>query len=135
LLTLSVPLEFGGQGADWPTVFKVIRILAQAAGALAHLFGFHHLQLAGIQLYGSAQQQRRLLTETVTKRLFWGNALNPLDKRTIATSAGNGYTINGIKSFSSGSVGSDWLTISAWHAGSQSALIGVLPDTSTLTQR
>jgi alkylation response protein AidB-like acyl-CoA dehydrogenase len=127
LLTLSIPSEFGGQGADWATVYQTIRILARADSALAHVFGFHHLQLAGIRLYGSARQQRRLLTDTVEQRLFWGNALNPLDKRTVATDAEDGFTLDGIKSFSSGSVGSDWLTVSAWHEPTQSALIGVLP--------
>ena len=38
-----------------------------------------------------------------------------------------GFLLDGVKSFSSGSVGSDWLTISAWHAETQSALIGVVP--------
>jgi alkylation response protein AidB-like acyl-CoA dehydrogenase len=127
LLTLSIPAAFGGQGADWPTVYQVIRILARADSALAHVFGFHHLQLAGIQLYGTAQQQRRFLTQTVEQNLFWGNALNPLDKRTTATDADYGFVLDGVKSFSSGSVGSDWLTISAWHAPTQSALIGVVP--------
>ena len=55
LLTLSIPAEYGGQGADWPTLYHVIRILARADSALAHVFGFHHLQLAGIQLYGTPQ--------------------------------------------------------------------------------
>jgi alkylation response protein AidB-like acyl-CoA dehydrogenase len=127
LLTLSIPTAYGGQGADWPTVYQVIRILARADSALAHVFGFHHLQLAGIQLYGSVQQQRRFLTQTVEQNLFWGNALNPLDKRTVAKDADYGFQLDGIKSFSSGSVGSDWLTISAWHEPSQSALIGVVP--------
>jgi alkylation response protein AidB-like acyl-CoA dehydrogenase len=127
LLTLSIPEAYGGQGADWPTVYQVVRILARADSALAHVFGFHHLQLAGIQLYGSTQQQRRFLTQTVEQNLFWGNALNPLDKRTTATDADYGFLLEGVKSFSSGSVGSDWLTISAWHAETQSALIGVVP--------
>jgi alkylation response protein AidB-like acyl-CoA dehydrogenase len=127
LLTLSIPTEYGGQGGSWSKVYQVIRILARADSALAHVFGFHHLQLAGILLYGSAQQQRRLLTETVEQRLFWGNALNPLDKRTTAADARNGFELNGLKSFASGSVGSDWLTLSAWHAPTQSALIAVLP--------
>jgi alkylation response protein AidB-like acyl-CoA dehydrogenase len=127
LLTLSIPTAYGGQGADWPTVYQVIRILARADSALAHVFGFHHLQVAGIQLYGSVQQQRRFLTQTVEQNLFWGNALNPLDKRTVALDADYGFQLDGIKSFSSGSVGSDWLTISAWHEPSQSALIGVVP--------
>ena len=127
LLTLSIPTEFGGQGADWPTVLQVVRILARADSALAHIFGFHHLQLAGIQLYGTPQQQRRFLTLTVEQHLFWGNALNPLDRRTAAVDADYGYTLDGIKSFSSGSVGSDWLTVSAWHEPTGTALIGVLP--------
>jgi alkylation response protein AidB-like acyl-CoA dehydrogenase len=127
LLTLSIPVEFGGQGADWPTVYQVIRILARADSALAHVFGFHHLQLAGVALYGDREQQRRLYTDTVERRLFWGNALNPLDRRTVATASGDGYRIDGIKSFSSGSVGSDLLTISAWDATTQTALIGVVP--------
>jgi alkylation response protein AidB-like acyl-CoA dehydrogenase len=127
LLTLSIPTEYGGAGAAWQSVYAVIRILAQADSALAHVFGFHHLQLAGILLYGSVQQQRRLLTATVRDGLFWGNALNPLDKRTVATPHADGFTLNGIKSFSSGSVGADWLTVSAWDAAAGAALIGVLP--------
>lgn len=129
LLTLSIPVEFGGQGADWSTVYQVIRILAQADSALAHVFGFHHLQLAGITLYGTPEQQRRLFGATVNQRIFWGNALNPLDVRTVATATVDGYTLNGIKSFSSGSVGSDWLTISAWDAAAKAPLIGVLRTT------
>ncbi|MBC3920961.1 acyl-CoA dehydrogenase family protein [Undibacterium sp. CY18W] len=129
LLSLSIPREFGGQGADWPVVFQVIRVLAKADSALAHVFAFHHLQLAGIQLYGNAQQQRNLLTTTVEQRLFWGNALNPLDQRTTAKKIEDGYLLNGIKSFSSGSVGSDWLTISAWDIATESALIAVIPST------
>ena len=71
---------------------------AGADSALAHLLGFHHLQLAGIQLYGTARQQRRLLTETIEQRLFWGNALNPLDRRLVAVPSAGGYLLNGIKS-------------------------------------
>jgi alkylation response protein AidB-like acyl-CoA dehydrogenase len=129
LLTLSIPAEFGGQGADWATVYQVIRILAQTDSALAHVFGFHHLQLAGLTLYGTPEQQRRLFSATVNDRLFWGNALNPLDLRTVASATADGYTLDGIKSFSSGSVGSDWLTISAWDASVNAALIGVVRTT------
>ncbi len=127
LLALSIPTAFGGAGAPWVTVYQVIRILARADSALAHVFGFHHLQLAGIVLYGNAQQQRRLLTATVDQRLFWGNALNPLDLRTKAVATDDGYVLDGVKSFCSGSVGSDWLTVSAWDAEAGGALIGVIP--------
>jgi alkylation response protein AidB-like acyl-CoA dehydrogenase len=127
LLTLSIPARFGGQEAGWPTVMTAIRILARADSALAHLFGFHHLQLATIELYGNGEQQQRLLMATARQRLFWGNALNPLDRRTVATRTEDGYLLDGVKSFSSGSVGSDWLAISAWDEAAGAALIAVLP--------
>jgi len=127
LLALSVPAEYGGHGAGWPAVYQAVRIVARADSALAHLLGFHHLQLAGIHLYGTAQQQRRLLADTVATRAFWGNALNPLDKRLIAVPSAGGYLLNGLKGFASGSVGSDWLTISAWDPLANAPLIAVLP--------
>jgi alkylation response protein AidB-like acyl-CoA dehydrogenase len=127
LLALSIPRAFGGIGADWATVYRSLRRLAQVDSALAHLFGFHHLQIAGVLLYGSPAQQEAQLRKTVAQRLFWGNALNPLDKRAIATAVSGGFLISGTKSFASGSVGSDVLTISAWHEASGSALIAAVP--------
>lgn len=113
LLALSVPRDAGGLGADWPTLYRVVRRLAQVDSALAHVFSFHHLQVAGVLLYGDPEQQQRLLRQTISERWFWGNALNPLDTRLIATPVTGGWRLDGIKSFASGSVGSDRLTISA----------------------
>jgi alkylation response protein AidB-like acyl-CoA dehydrogenase len=127
LLALSIPAQDGGIGASWDVTLRAVRILARADSALAHVFGFHHLQLAGITLYGDAAQQRDLLRRTAAENLFWGNALNPLDKRTVATDTADGFLLDGVKSFCSGALGSSWLTVSAWHAPTASALIGVLP--------
>lgn len=127
LRTLTIPTEHGGLGASWPTFYQVLRRLAQADSALAHVFGFHHLQLAGVLLYGNDSQQHRLLAQTLAHRWFWGNALNPLDKRLLASDARSGYSLEGIKSFASGSIGSNLLTISAWHPPTATALIAVVP--------
>ncbi len=127
LLTLSIPREYGGAGARWFDVYRAVRTLAETDSAVAHLYGFHHLQIAGVLLYGSVAQRHRLLQATVDHGLFWGNALNPLDRRTVATEEDEGYDINGIKSFCSGSVGSDLLTLSAWHPATQSNLIAAIP--------
>ena len=123
LLALTIPADFGGTGAGWPTFYATLRRIAQADSALAHLYGFHHLQMATLLLYGTQAQQAREFGDTVTQRLFWGNALNPLDQRTVATEAPDGWTLNGIKSFASGSVGSDRMVVSGWHRATQSLVI------------
>ncbi|MFD4838155.1 acyl-CoA dehydrogenase family protein [Achromobacter sp. NPDC058515] len=127
LLKLSVPTAYGGAGASWSAVLAAVRKLAEVDSALAHVFGFHHLQVAGVLLYGTPEQQAYFLQPTVERQLFWGNALNPLDRRVIARAELDGYRIDGVKSFSSGSVGSDVLTFSAWHKPSGTALIAALP--------
>lgn len=127
LLRLSVPTQYGGAGAKWSTVLGAVRTLAEADSALAHVFGFHHLQVAGVLLYGTTEQHEYFLRPTVERHLFWGNALNPLDRRVVARAELDGYRIDGVKNFSSGSVGSDLLTFSAWHKTSGTALIAALP--------
>jgi alkylation response protein AidB-like acyl-CoA dehydrogenase len=127
LLALSVPREYGGEGASWKTIADVVRIVARADAALAHVLGFHHLQIAGIRLAGTARQQRRLLTETIERDVFWGDALNPLDRRLVARPTAGGYVLDGAKGFASGSVGSDWLTVCAWDPLAHGSLVAVLP--------
>jgi alkylation response protein AidB-like acyl-CoA dehydrogenase len=127
LLRLSIPVVFGGDGIKWSTILKVVRRIAASDSALAHLLGFHHLQVAGILLYGNPVQQARFLKSTVDQNIFWGNALNPLDQRLVAVDTATGFVLNGQKSYASGSVGSDMLTISAWHALTATSLIAVIP--------
>jgi len=129
LLHLTTPVIYGGQGLSWHILFLAVRRLAQADSALAHIFAFHHLQMATILLFGTVAQHERLLTETVKRNWFWGNALNPNDKRTqvSAYAKGEGAQVHGPKSYCSGSVGADWLSFSAWDAVSESLLIGVVP--------
>ncbi len=131
LLRLSIPRAYGGLQADWATIYRSIRRLAEVDSALAHVYAFHHLQMASVLLYGNAEQHQRLFSLTVEDNLFWGNALNPLDQSLVATATDSGWRLDGRKSYASGSVGSDWLCLSAHVLGGdkgQSAfLIGVVP--------
>ena len=128
LLDLTTPRAYGGWGQSWEAFYASLRRLAQADSSLAHLYAFHHLQVATILLYGRPEQHEFFLRHTVEQRLFWGNALNPNDKRALAIEDGEGWRISGPKSYCSGSVGSDSLTFSAWHEPTQSLLIGALPS-------
>lgn len=124
LLTLAVPAAYGGQGEGWPAILGAVRELAQVDSSLAHLFAFQHLMVASVLLYANPTQRAGLLTATARRSLFWGNALNPLDRRTHLTPAGEGragegqdggdaWILNGTKSFCSGASDSDLLLVSA----------------------
>lgn len=128
LLNLSVPRRYGGADGSWTLVFEIVRCLAVADSAVAHLFAFHHLQVATVLLYGNDLQKQQLLQRTVKAGLFWGNALNPRDRRCVATAHADGsYTFDGDKAFCSGSVGADYLSVSAWHEDSDSLVIAAIP--------
>ncbi len=114
LLGLAVPAELGGAGEGWPAILGAVRELAQVDSALAHLFAFQHLMVASVLLYGNPAQRDTLLTATAGEPLFWGNALNPLDRRTRLTPRqGGGWLLSGVKSFCSGASDSDRLLVSA----------------------
>jgi alkylation response protein AidB-like acyl-CoA dehydrogenase len=117
LLALSIPGPHGGEGASWSETQGVVRLLARADGSLAHLFGFHHLLLATVRLFGDPSQWAASYAGTVSQRWFWGNALNPLDQRTaIRAAPGGGWIVDGDKSFCSGARDSDRLILSALDA-------------------
>jgi alkylation response protein AidB-like acyl-CoA dehydrogenase len=129
LLNVIIPPEQGGWGMDWPDTMKLVRIFARVDSSMAHLFGFQHLMLASVSLYGSHEQTEQLFSETVRNKWFWGNALNPLDRRTSATPhAAVGLLINGRKSFCSGATDSDMLIVSAIHSVDQKFLVAAVPS-------
>jgi alkylation response protein AidB-like acyl-CoA dehydrogenase len=129
LLNVTIPADLGGWGMEWPDTMKLIRVFARVDSSIAHLFGFQHLMLASISLYGSRAQTEELFSETVRNKWFWGNALNPLDKRTSLTSrCGAGYLINGRKSFCSGAVDSDMLIASAIRSVDEKFMVAAIPS-------
>lgn len=131
LLALSIPKELGGLGADWTETLDVVRILATADSSIAHVFGFQHLHLATVQLFGQPAQWKPWLTQTARNQWFWGNTLNPLDKRTVAVIQGNHWEFSGKKSFTSGALDSQMLVASAIDARTGELLIAVLPTERT----
>lgn len=127
LLGLAIPTQYGGQGAGWKTVFQTIQVIAQVDSSLAHVYGFHHLLIATVQLFSQPEQYGKWFEQTAQENLFWGNTLNPLDRRTIATQVSeNEYLFHGDKSFCSGSIDSDILLCSAYNDEGK-LLIGVIP--------
>jgi len=113
LLSIGIPRAFGGGGAPWPTVLEIVRVLAAADSSLAQVYGFQHVLLATCQLFGTPAQARRLLEATAQHQWFWGNALNPLDRRLAVIATPTGRVLRGDKSFTTGALDSDHLIVSA----------------------
>ena len=127
LLSLSIPREYGGQDAGWHQIFKTIQTIARVDSSLAHVYGFHHLLIATVQLFAQPEQYGAWFKQTAEQHLFWGNTLNPLDRRTTAVkTAPEEYVFQGDKSFCSGSIDSDILLCSGYNDAGK-LLIGVIP--------
>ena len=127
LLKLLIPKELGGLGGNWADIYRIIRIIARADSSLAQVFAFQFLMLASIRLYATTDQWECLWRETAIYNLWWGNALNPLDTRTIATPQGDHFLFNGQKSFCSGAIDSDRLIVSALEEGTGRFLVAAVP--------
>lgn len=129
LLTLAIPAEYGGQGADWVETLDTVREIATADSSLAHVYGFQHLLLASVRLFGQPEQWEPWFEHTARNHWFWGNTLNPLDKRTVATRhEGGWWEFSGKKSFTSGALDSQMLLASALDEGTGKLLIAAIPS-------
>jgi alkylation response protein AidB-like acyl-CoA dehydrogenase len=127
LLSLLVPKEYGGWGADWPTAIEVVREIAKVDGSLGHLFGYHTGSAPMIELFGSTEQKERLYRQLAQNDWWTGNASSEnnshvLDWKVSATpTEDGGYLLNGTKHFCSGAKGSNLLFV-----------FGVIQDESPL---
>lgn len=132
LLALVIPRQYGGLGASWRDTFEVVREVARVDSSLAHVFGFHHLMLATVRLFSSPEQWQPWFEQTARNHWFWGNALNPLDTRTVLRKFAGWYEFSGKKSFCSGASDSEMLIASAIdeNAGGK-LLIAAIPSGRT----
>lgn len=127
LLKLLVPTEYGGLGGDWHDVFNVVRIFARVDSSIAHVFGYHFINLVTPHLCGTNEQKEHYYRETAQHNYFWGNAFNPVDIKLQAQKTADGFVLNGIKTFCSGSVDSDLLLVSAIAQWQEEPLLAIIP--------
>ncbi|MCC6074053.1 acyl-CoA dehydrogenase family protein [Pseudomonas sp. GCM10022188] len=132
LLALSIPRQYGGQGAGWSETFEVVREFARVDSSIAHVYGFQHLMLATVRLFSRPDQWQPWFEHTARNNWFWGNALNPLDTRTLSKKRDGWREFSGRKSFCSGSADSEMLIASALdETTSGKLLIAAIPSSRT----
>ena len=112
LPSAQIPIQYGGQGASWLSILRVVREFAWTDGSLAHLFGYHHLPLNLVLFRGSNAQKDHLLRASAAGNLVWGNSGNAMSKTSSGRRIDNGWLVNGKRPFSSGSHIADYIQIS-----------------------
>ena len=112
LPSAQIPIQYGGQGASWLSILRVVREFARTDGSLAHLFGYHHLPLNLVLFRGSNAQKDHLLRASAAGNLVWGNSGNAISKTSSGRRIDNGWLVNGKRPFSSGSHIADYIQIS-----------------------
>jgi alkylation response protein AidB-like acyl-CoA dehydrogenase len=125
LLTLLNPKEVGGGGAQFKEAFRVVRTIARADTSIAQILSYHYLLSHSAFWRAEPEQHRRLVAESVEHNWFWGGASNPRDALTVLTAEGNGFRLNGRKTFASNASLADRITVRAGFGNA--ALFVVVP--------
>jgi alkylation response protein AidB-like acyl-CoA dehydrogenase len=128
LLSLVVPLEYGGANATWVEALKIVQELSQADGLIGQLYGNHLYLTALAHVSGTPQQKEKYYRETAKHNLFWANAINTRDTKLKITPDGENYLVNGVTSFGRDVAIADYRVFAALHNGVEMPLIFVIPQ-------
>jgi alkylation response protein AidB-like acyl-CoA dehydrogenase len=127
LLKVLIPKKFGGFGGTWIDVVSIVRIFARYDSSLAHVYGYHFVNLITSHLWGNAEQQEYYYRGTVENNWFWGNAFNPVEIQLHVQKEQEHFVLNGVKTFCTGSVDSDNLIVSALSKEQDNLFVAIIP--------
>jgi alkylation response protein AidB-like acyl-CoA dehydrogenase len=128
LLTLLNPALAGGGGAAFSDAFRVVRTLARADTSIAQVLSYHYLLSHSAFWRATELQRSQLVRQSVERRWFWGGASNPRDGITTLTTDGDGFRLNGRKTFASNASLADRITLRASFG--EAIVLIALPGTS-----
>jgi alkylation response protein AidB-like acyl-CoA dehydrogenase len=118
LLQVQEPVEYGGDGLSYAQAAQITRRIARGDTSIAHLIGYHFAQTRIAPLFGTPEQadaQSRLNAE---RRLLWGGVQNPRGGSAVTlTRDGEGFRLDGKRSFASGASVGDYIQVVAVYEG------------------
>lgn len=118
LLQVGEPVEFGGDGLDYAQSQQLTRRVARGDTSIAHLLGYHFAQQRIPHLFGTGEQARELSRRNAREKLFWGGVQNPRGADGLElTRDGDGFRLNGHRTFASGAGVADQLSVTAAFEG------------------
>jgi alkylation response protein AidB-like acyl-CoA dehydrogenase len=129
LLTLLAPAEQGGGGADWRTVYAVVRTVATADGAIGHLLGHHYFLSFSARFFAGPARAARVERESTEGQWCWGGGIASHEPPLILTPKANGYLLNGYQRYATGVGIADRLVVRAARYGTGEPLAVVVDPT------
>lgn len=114
LLQVQEPVEYGGSGLNYAQAAQVTRRIARGDTSIAHLIGYHFAQTRIATLFGTPAQADALSRRNASEKLFWGGIQNPRGgSDLVLTRDGDGFRLNGSRTFASGASTGDQLSVTA----------------------
>jgi alkylation response protein AidB-like acyl-CoA dehydrogenase len=114
LLQVQEPVEYGGAGFSYAQAAQITRRIARGDTSIAHLIGYHYAQTRIAQLFGTPEQADAQSRKNGEQRLFWGGVQNPRGGSGLELARdGDGFRLNGHRTFASGASLGDQLSITA----------------------
>ena len=118
LLQVQEPVEYGGDGLSYAQAAQITRRIARGDTSIAHLVGYHYAQTRIAHLFGTPEQADELSRRNAEQKLFWGGVQNPRGgSKLVLTRDGDGFRLNGRRSFASGASLGDYLSVTALYEG------------------
>ncbi|MED1469845.1 acyl-CoA dehydrogenase family protein [Bacillus salipaludis] len=119
---LRIPVEMGGGGASLRDLFKVVILLAEKDSDVAHILRTHYGFVDEALLTPNTELNQMIITRAAQGEIF-GNASTEISSRnvgdanyvfeTTVSPDGEGYRLNGTKSFCTGTYYADWVGVRA----------------------
>ncbi|TLS47585.1 acyl-CoA dehydrogenase [Streptomyces montanus] len=116
LLTLLIPAELGGGGADWRTAYAVVREIAAADGAIGQLLGCHYYMSWTARFFTEPALAAQIERQSTAEQWCWGGGFARQEPPlTLADTAG-GLVLDGRQSYVTGVLVADRLAVRAVRA-------------------
>ncbi|MFE2214448.1 acyl-CoA dehydrogenase family protein [Streptomyces canus] len=116
LLTLLVPDEFGGGGADWPTAYAVVREVAAADGAIGQLLGCHYFLSWNARFFTEPALAAQIERKSAKEQWCWGGGFASQEPPLTLTRKARGYVLDGRQTYTTGVLVADRLAVRAERA-------------------
>ncbi|WP_210583507.1 acyl-CoA dehydrogenase family protein [Streptomyces sp. GESEQ-35] len=102
LLTLLIPAESGGGGADWPTAYAVVREIAAADGAIGQLLGCHYFLSWSARFFAEPALAAQIEERSAAEEWCWGGGFARQEPPLMLARTAGGLTLGGRQSYTTG---------------------------------